>query len=66
MVGIDPDDESARRKFYEQLEANASLRIKEAVEILKQKGILDTEGKRINPNLPPSMLPGSPKRDLGF
>jgi hypothetical protein len=63
-ANVDVDDGDEMREFRRQEERKAGERAQEAVRRLQEKGIMDTQGRRVNKDLPADMR-GDSECDLG-
>lgn len=64
LANVDLDDPEEMAELLRQDLRQADARIKEAVQRMRQKGLIDADGRRLRPELPPDMLEDS-KTDFG-
>ena len=55
LANVDLDDPQDMAELLRQDLHQADVRIKEAVRRMRQQGLIDVEGRRLPPDLPPDM-----------
>jgi hypothetical protein len=55
LANVDLDDPEEMAELLRQDLRQADARIKEAVQRMRQQGLVDAEGRRVRPELPPDM-----------
>jgi len=64
LEDVDFDDDAEMDAFFEQVIASGLERVRADVAELQAMGLMDSEGKLLNSELPPDMREGS-DRDFG-